>query len=254
MNDARVSAGTERVFDGKGKLMRRRDVIGLLTTVPFLVLTDCGEMFPSRFRFKMTVEIETPRGLKTGSSVMEMSTALTGVNMPHLNVTETRFKGEAVAVDLPGGTLFALVGGTPGGDDFRGAVINTFAFPRRPEAEKLVALFDTLGQPASLGREVVIHPKDLPKLVRFRDIRDPNTVELVDPDDLAKSFGAGVKLKRIVLTVVDEPVTLGIEKRLNEIGIKPGQGLEASPSGLLTENSTLAQRLGYGDFSRGMKK
>ena len=55
---------------------------------------------------------------------------------------------------------------------------------------------------------------DYPELVRFRDIRDPKTVELVDPNDLAKSFGAGVKLRRIMLTVVDGPVTVGIEQRL----------------------------------------
>ena len=64
-------------------------------------------------------------------------------------------------------------------------------------------------------------------LVRFRDTNDPMTVERVDPFDLGKSFGAGVKLERATLEIVHggiwpfnhygimgEPVTTGIYKRL----------------------------------------
>ena len=52
-----------------------------------------------------------------------------------------------------------------------------------------------------------------PYFVRFRNIADPKSVEQVDPDDLAKSFGPGVKLKSLTVQMTDEPVTSGIEKR-----------------------------------------
>ncbi len=55
-------------------------------------------------------------------------------------------------------------------------------------------------------------------LVRFRNIRDPSSVETVDPDNLAKSFGAGVRLKRITVQITDDPVTSGIDKRLPNMG------------------------------------
>jgi hypothetical protein len=189
--------------------MTRRDVIGLLTAVSALVLTGCGEVFPKRFRFKMTVEVETPLGLRTGSGVMEMSAANVSFQLPDSHAVDLKFKGEAVPVDLPGGTLFALIGM----DEFEAMVIDTFD-PSAPRAKKLVALFGELGSSSSIGRRAELTPAKYPKLVRFRDIRDPKTVELVDPGDLGKSFGAGIKLRRISFAVVDEPVTIGIEKRL----------------------------------------
>ena len=44
----------------------------------------------------------------------------------------------------------------------------------------------------ALKGRVELAPGDLPLLVRFRDINDPTTVERVDPNDLAASFGPGV--------------------------------------------------------------
>jgi hypothetical protein len=56
-----------------------------------------------------------------------------------------------------------------------------------------------------------LETKDLPMLVRFRDLNDPASVERVDPADLAASFGAGVKLEGINIEITDQPVTHGIE-------------------------------------------
>jgi hypothetical protein len=70
----------------------------------------------------------------------------------------------------------------------------------------------------------------LPLLVRFRDLDDPKTVERVDPLDLGKSFGTGVKLQRATLEIVPagtwplndygitgEQITTGISERLKWI-------------------------------------
>ena len=53
-----------------------------------------------------------------------------------------------------------------------------------------------------------------PMLVTFGDLADPTSVAEVDPDDLAATFGEGVKLKRITVELTDDPVTTGIEERL----------------------------------------
>src|SRR5688572_22804894 len=68
-------------------------------------------------RYRMTVEVETPEGLRTGSAVREVTLndgkswnwlppfAWFGEQRP-----QWRLKGEAVAVDLPSGqTLFVLL-------------------------------------------------------------------------------------------------------------------------------------------------
>lgn len=46
-------------------------------------------------------------------------------------------------------------------------------------------------------------------LVTFSDINDPKTVQKVDPSNFPASFGSGVKLRRVTLTITDEEVTTG---------------------------------------------
>jgi hypothetical protein len=243
--------------------MTRRDAIGtLMGGVAATTFTGCSQSPHHKVRFRMTVEVETPEGLKTGSSVMEMSAWMGAYKFPGTTGAGQTFRGEAVAVDLPRGqTLFALVTNGYNGatQDVQDAIVRNLEPPGIPAGEKLVALFEKLSRPESIGRtfEVVDHPHALrPPLVRFRDIRDPTSVELVDPNDLTKSFGPGVKLKRIVLIVTDEPVTKEIGKRLAPMGIKPGHSLDRTeyPSGskAMPKAIPLAQILGYSDFSRGI--
>lgn len=56
--------------------------------------------------------------------------------------------------------------------------------------------------------------EDFPVLVRFRDPNDPTSVELVDPSNLAASFGPGVMLRRAFVEITDDPITKGIETRV----------------------------------------
>ena len=59
-------------------------------------------------------------------------------------------------------------------------------------------------------------PKDVPFLVlpttvTFADLTDPTTMTLVDPRDLAASFGPGYALKSATIEITDEPASRGIE-------------------------------------------
>ncbi|WP_066268991.1 hypothetical protein [Blastomonas sp. CCH3-A3] len=89
-----------------------------------------------------------------------------------------------------------------------------------------------------------------PMLVRFRDINDPTTVERVDPDALAASFGEGVKLRRVTVQLTDDPVTKGIEKRLKWLDSYRKTNFDGTSSfieDLTTEE--LAAHLSSGSFS-----
>lgn len=194
-----------------------------------LVLLAAWLWFPpaSSWRYRLVLEIETPEGIKSGSSVRqvyvsEASKLLVG------KLVNTHVRGEAVAVDLGNrGVLFALM--NKGAQVDYGIYIVFEAFPWqdgigqafRPEAR---AYYTALRAKANLSFG------KLPTLVRFRDINDPKTVELVDPNDLAKSFGAGVRLKSASIEMVDKgyfpfsalgltgvPVTTEIEERLSWI-------------------------------------
>jgi len=55
-----------------------------------------------------------------------------------------------------------------------------------------------------------IHRKDFPLLVTLADSRDPTTIQEVDPDNLAATFGPGCRLDGITVEVTDDPMTDGI--------------------------------------------
>jgi hypothetical protein len=82
--------------------------------------------------------------------------------------------------------------------------------------------------------------------VRFKDEKDPKTVEAVDPANLAASFGDGVRLKRVTIETTTDPVTTGIERRLPKYG--PGSGFGDWFRSLKIDDP---RRVGPEDFKRG---
>lgn len=104
------------------EFISRRSAFGVLAAGATVLLGGCWR--PSEtLRYRLTIEVETPQGVRSGSSVIEVR----GVRNPDwVNIegrgTRASFRGEAVAVDLPHGkTLFALLrseGGTSDAADY----------------------------------------------------------------------------------------------------------------------------------------
>lgn len=192
--------------------MTRRGVIVLLIG-GVVLLAGCGSLSPARYRFRMTVEVETPQGIRSGSSVLEVTSQLQ--NLPGQGITPlTMLTGEAVAVDLPGGrTLFALIGDLPSGDDLEGEVTKLFE-PGAIRPEEFVASVEKLGRSDQVGRVAQMPSEHYPQFATFRDIGDPKSIEVVDPRNLGANFGPGVKLRGVAVTITHDDVTTGIKKRL----------------------------------------
>ena len=252
----------------------------LLGAVTLTVLSACG---PSRqdtaeLRYRLTVEVDTPQGLRSGSSVI----AVKAVRNPDWVNPEGRgnrasFIGEAAAVDLPGGrTLFALLNIENGYD---AALYPLLAFESEGSTRKddlqnekdLVAKYQSLSNTSSIApmprtQETGCVPSQhcddnsYPMLVTFGDIKDPTSVKRVDPDDLSASFGAGVKLKAITVEITDDAVTTGIEKRLNQqFWAKWGKihQMEISRKGGVMTNpyfDTFQSKLSQNSFITGISK
>lgn len=161
----------------------------------------------------MTVEVETPQGLRTGSSVIEVTKregpAFPGPEAGRLN---TDIRGEAVAVDLPGGqTLFALLG-TPDRPQAAADFAPSAFAAKQPDLRQ----FEWREQIRALKRmkgAAELPPAAYPMLVRFRSISDPRTVEQVNPQGLAAAFGMDMRLRKITVEVTDERITKGIANR-----------------------------------------
>jgi hypothetical protein len=185
--------------------------------------------YPAGFwRYRLTLEVETPEGTKTGSSVYQIGVS-TGMKIGDSSGAGMFAKGEALQVDLGArGVLFALMTKDQSVDYNGYLVFKAFPYPGSKTGPLSgVATPEGLKYYASLRAKSNVPQSQLPSLVRFRDLNNPKSVELVDANDLAKSFGVGVTLKSATIEMVDqgywplnqmgltgEPITRGIENRL----------------------------------------
>lgn len=185
--------------------------------------------YPScTFRYKLTAEVMTPEGLKSGSSVVEVSYQRGGDwgGGPH---PYDSLLGEATYVDLGAGkNLFITLGTLDSGrkdkstnrilflerilnepDDYLALTgsldpiwlpIKLFELGRingqEPEMCKRVAKFyGKAAQPVPLN--------NLPTLVTFSDLHQPLTAKSVNPNDLATTLGAGYSLSANIQITTD---------------------------------------------------
>lgn len=190
-------------------MMARRGVLGALAGAATFVLSGCGLLGGNRgrLRYRITLEIDTPSGLKTGSSVLEYEyPSKTGLSY-----------GQAPFVDLGNGRyVFALI-------DQMSGPWGVFRYPDlQPPIPRDDVPWSEFDRANELKPKAVLKLADYPKLVTFGDINDPGTVREVEPSSV----------RRITFEVVDddESLTVGIEQRLKWLA-------EGSPDGRLVKKT-----------------
>ena len=200
---------------------------GALTT-----LGGCGVFNANTYRFRMTVEVDTPQGVRSGSSVYEVRAWNTPKILPEGRARDWSLRGEAVAVDLSGGqTLFALM--TTRRYDLLIVSMRTLDPAFRNDIVESAA---RIANGAGIRSPAEINRSDYPWLVSFRDNRDPASVVPVDPEELYLRLGAGVSLRRILVAVTDDRVTALIRRRLPWIVTHRGT-LKPNPPRLMNDPS-----------------
>ena len=187
-----------------------RGVLGLLAgTASVLTLGGCGRKV-STLRYRLTVEVETPEGVKTGSSVLE--DAFNPGNSYEFSGSRRTY-GEAPTVDLGGARyLFALLADPTYKRSMQNMISQMFDYPEYPSPVKSIKLVDRFAEANDSKPLIVIKPEDYPMLVTFGDINDPKSVREVN---------AGI-VRRITVQVVDQktPLTDGFEARFDVISKK----------------------------------
>jgi hypothetical protein len=190
-----------------------------------LALTGCAGR-SATYRYKLTLSLNTPGGVKTGSSVVQIHSAhiyfITGDGKGE------EARGEALYIDLGPGRppLIALLTHIRRFDE-----VAKDGHPyhyRWWEASPTGVLADVcLGGAGSLDvielalqfnehcrRPLPITPADLPDLVTFTDANDPKSVLLIDANNLSATLGLGVSWRSITLEATDEPLTKEIDVHL----------------------------------------
>lgn len=197
----------------------------LVVTFALLAITGCKQEASAEedlitrgtWRYKMTVTVETPEGIKSGSAVREVwnSTSKIKLNLPQA-VNPAKIKGEAVVVDLgERGKLFALLSGYKLHEGHSTQVLYHY-FGGGTNAEGIKHMANLKDAKATL------EPPYYPLLVTFTDLNDPKTVKPVlemkkaekhpfefeiTGDHFEELFGKSVKLKDITIEMTEEPVT-----------------------------------------------
>jgi hypothetical protein len=210
---------------GAGAMPRRSFLVGGLG----FLLAGCGSR-PRDVTYRFTLEVETPEGRRIGSNLLEVGISFNDGPLGGLAQTalSVGVSGEATVVDLGArGLLFCLLSrdidrkGSLDQDAMFGAV-----FPERPppgiyadQRERDLALSkmpyrNHVDRVKAEKPTVAVPIERLPRLVRFRDLSDPLSVETVDPRDLATVFGPGVRLVGATVAITEGKPTRGIEKIL----------------------------------------
>ena len=176
-------------------------------------LSGCGSS-PRMARYRFTVEVEDNGRMVSGSAVQEEHCVFHDGLIRMGNALSCGVKGEAVVVDLGDkGQLFVLLTRDPGRPRLSDSPWGLVEYMHRNLFDPVgltAAAFDRI---ASSRETVTLDALHTPMMVRFRDINDPTSVELVDPQHLDASFGSGVKFSKATLVISDDPVSTGIEKR-----------------------------------------
>ncbi len=175
-----------------------------------LALSGCGDNTTTRYR--LAAEVETPQGIASGSSVIEVKWHRPGALAKQILGSQASgsysIRGEAVAVELPNNQVLFVLLRSQNDVDWAAWVLGQIGD----------------GKPVPVPRRWKYGPgppgemvDNYPLFVRFKDIDDPMSVETVDPDDLSATFGQGHSLKSLTFQRTNSDVNFRIERRIRWI-------------------------------------
>jgi len=183
------------------------------------------------YRYKLTLAVDTPQGVRSAYNVVEVTT--TAISVPAQGEYPT-VKGEALYLDINGKPLIALLikkrhslsppaagqrlSSAPGGHpwwadweyDSPTHMLDWLYSPDHPHNSYL----DAIGSFGSSRDARALATTQLPDLVTFADVNDPKSVAPVDPDNLEASFGPGVKWSARTIAITADPLTTGLSDKL----------------------------------------
>ena len=170
-------------------------------------------------RYRLTVVVETPDGLRTGSSVVEVRGALSrDFPGPEAGGFRMNSRGEATPVDLGNGDyLFAIFGWVD--PPTRTFTMLTAPFkdqipPRSPDPSAVSeSLMEQFGALADVSGVREVEPEDYPALAIFADRKNPYSVRFVPATEL-QTVLPEYRIVRMTVEITDAPVSSQIENIL----------------------------------------
>ncbi len=190
---------------------------GPVVLLAVIVIGDQIRMNRPAHKYRLTVEVETPEGVKSASSVVSVH--------PYRGYQpggKTTSRGDAVMIDLGGGRNLAalMLHDDKGNADFDGA--NFVAMRAYQAAGRKISFRDVGHQTGA----VPVTGELMPVLASFGNTRDASSIARLKPDDFSP-LGQGIKLRAVNVEAVPnglwpldfggafgEPVTRTITEKL----------------------------------------
>lgn len=192
--------------------------IGPLALLAVLVIGDQIRINRPGHKYRLTIEVETPAGIKSASGVMAVTP-----DRGYSRRGRTQMSGDALFVDLGGGkNLLALLAHVDKTLDLDG--MNYVALRAYGAAGGQRVSFNEMSRMKGV---VPVTGELIPVLATFADPAKPGTMRTVPPNDMETAVGRGIRLQGVTVEVVPngfwpidfggalgEPVTRGIEAKL----------------------------------------
>ncbi len=218
--------------------------VGPLLLLAALVIGDQIRINRPNHKYRLTVEVETPAGVKSASGIMAVHP-----DRSYSRGGKTSTRGDAVFVDLGAGkNLVALLAHIDKSLEFED--VNYVAL----RAYKAAGQNVSFNQMSRMTGAVPVTGEVIPVLVSFADPADPASARLVPPNEVEATLGKGYRLRAISAEVVPngvwpldfggslgDPVTRGIKARLpwlngpdnaagralQAAGLRPGEAIDS---------------------------
>lgn len=210
---------------------------GPLALLAALVIGDQVRINRPAHKFRLTVEVETPEGRKSASSVVAVHP-----DRSYTRRGQTRTLGDAVFVDLEQGkNLVALLAHV----DNNKLVLDDLSYVALRAYGAASGRRVPFGEMSRQAGTVPVRGELIPVLVSFADPSQPGTARQVGPDDAEAVLGKGYHISGISTEVVPngywpldfggplgEPVTRGIEAKLSWLKGDDGAATALRAAGL----------------------
>lgn len=199
---------------GMARPFVERFSVALVCAASLLLLVSCGIQSTSKYRFRLQVELDTPQGRKTESSVIEVTVrkvAKVIIGTPESGGIRRTLRGQAIFFDMGGGRnlVAALTTGAQGEDEAN-------RFERIAELA-VKAVTGTYPDPLAmrdLSGSFEVPEEAWPTLITLADVDDGFSAKAVDPSRLHNAFGVGTRLISVNVTFTKEQPFFTIGKEM----------------------------------------
>jgi hypothetical protein len=213
----------------------------LILATAAAVLSGCDRA--SHFNCKIVVQVETPSGVRTGDGVIRLTAAKHRALLPEEAKALSEITGEAIPVELPGGTtIYALLRSEASGRALEADLLRSLDPEYAAGRVNFVQSVARAEQGLVGTSQSELPAGELPLLVTFTVPSDPMSVRIVNPSH----DPIGISKARVLISVTSESVNERIVDQLPWL-----RGLNAALDGSsITTSNTPSNFLGKRDFKR----